>query len=293
MGAGQGDMTVSETLQLARKKTITNAWQLLQTAVELLEQEQYVIACFLAMTTIEEAGKLFVLQLAQGDVFKALGVQSGQPPQPNTKALDRFLRNHVEKALQAAAWSLYINTGADRRHGIHPVSKLHRTSGVILLARSGRWMNIRNACLYTDINLASNSTSSPSDFITREHAYYFICMGFEILAEQASSGFGNSFESSDSGTISFWQGFAAASMKLLEGEASTADISALVEQAASTYGSSVDTRDNDVSIQFQQDRIADLKRFMERWSSTVDIDQLDFLASPDPLQEEAASREAK
>ena len=47
------------------------------------------------------------------------------------------------------------------------------------------------------------------------------------------------------------------------------------------------------SVQFWQDRLKDLKRFMEQWSSTVNIDQLDFLANPGPLQEEAEKRESK
>ncbi|OFV68789.1 MAG: hypothetical protein SCAL_000465 [Candidatus Syntrophoarchaeum caldarius] len=32
---------------------------------------------------------------------------------------------------------------------------------------------------------------------------------------------------------------------------------------------------------------------MEQWSSTVDLDQLDFLANPEPLREEAEKRESK
>lgn len=239
---------VRGTLQLARRKTITNAWQLLQTAVKLFEQRQYAIACFLAMTTIEEIGKVFILRIAQRDEFETLSVIKLEPlPELNTKGLYKFLRNHLHKALKAAAVSLYINAGADRRHGVHPISGMHITSGVVLLVRSGRWMSIRNSCLYTDVNLAANSTLSPSDFITREHAYYFICMGFEVLGEQAEAGFGS----------------------ILEG------------------------RDAKKSVQFWQDRLKDLKRFMEQWSSTVNIDQLDFLANPGPLQEEAEKRESK
>ena len=187
------------------------------------------------------------LQLVQGDVFKELGVKLEPPPDLNTKELNKFLRNHLDKALEAAASSLYINAGADRRHGVHPISGIHCTSGVVLLARSGRWMSIRNSCLYTEVDFATNSTSSPNDFITREHAYYFICMGFEVLAEQAEAGFGSGLEG----------------------------------------------RDVSKSIQFWQDRLKDLKRFMEQWSSTVDLDQLDFLANPEPLREEAEKRESK
>ena len=237
--------TVRKTLRLSREKTIINAWQLLQTAIGLFEQDQYPIACFLAMTAIEEVGKLFILLMAQG--FKELDIQVEPPADLNERQLDKFLRNHLDKAVEAAAQSLFINAGAVRRHGVHPASGMHRIDGVVLLARSGRWMDIRNGCLYTDVNLVSKSTSSPSDFITREHAYYFICMGFEVLAERAESGF------------------------------------------CST------PLDHDMSkgIKFWQDRLRDLKIFMERWSSTVNLNQLDFLANPDPLRQEAEKREVK
>jgi AbiV family abortive infection protein len=238
---------IRRTLQLARKKIITNAWQLLRTAVKLFEQEQYAIACFLAMTTIEEVGKLFILQLIQGDVFKGLGIKLKPPPELNTKELNEFLRSHLDKALEAAASSLYINAGADRRHGVHPVSGIHHTSGVVLLARSGYWMNIRNSCLYTEVDFIANLTSSPNDVIIREHAYYFICMGFEVLAEQAEAGFGASLEGSDVSR----------------------------------------------SHQFWQDRLKDLERFMEQWSSTVNLDRLDFLANLELLRNEAEKCESK
>lgn len=234
-------------IQIARRKIITNAWQLLRTAIKLFKQQQYAIPCFLAMTTIEEIGKLFILQLAQGDVFKKFGVNLEPPPELNTKELNKFLRNHLDKALEAAASSLYINASADRRHGVHPISGIHRTSGVVLLARSGHWMSIRNSCLYTEVNFTANSTFSPRDFITREHAYYFICMGFEVLNENVEAGFGSSLEGVDVNK----------------------------------------------SNRFRQNRVKDLKRFMEQWSGTVDIDQLDFLANPKPLREEAEKYEGK
>ncbi len=281
------------TIQLARKKAIDNSWQLLQTAVGLFEREQYSTSCFLGMTTIEEVGKLPVLQLMQGDVFRVLGVPSEQLPLLDPRQLDKFIRSHLEKALQAAARSLYINAGADQRHGVHPTSRLHRTSGVVLLARSGQWMNIRNACLYTDIDLTSASTTSPADRITREHAYYFISMAFEVLAEQASSGFGNSFESADPETMKFWQDCLADLERLVDGKSGTIPNQPPLEQRLLTYSSSVDTREMDTSMRFRNDRIDDLERFMKRWSSTVCLDRLDFLANPEPLRRLADDRENK
>lgn len=241
---------ISEIIRLARQKTITNAWELLQTAVGLFENNQYSTACFLSMTSIEEIGKLFILQLAQGDIFRGLsklGFEEDLPKELDSKKLDKFLKNHLGKAVQAAATSLYINSGAVRRHGVDSQSKMIRTSGVVLLARSGRWMIVRNNCLYTDIDFEIKKTMSPTEYVSREHSYYFICMGFEVLAEQAEAGLGS----------------------ILEDQKVTS------------------------SIQFWQDRLQELEGFIERYSSTVDLDKLDFLANPKPLLEEADKREAK
>jgi AbiV family abortive infection protein len=276
-----------QTIKLARQKTIENAWQLLQNAVQLFEGKQYALACFLAMTTIEEIGKLFVLQFAQGDLLKIVNQSTIKPPKLDLRKLGRFLRSHLEKAIQAAAVSLYINAGADRRHGIHPISGMHRTSGVILLARSGRWMDIRNACLYTDLDLTASLASSPDDVIRREHAYYFICMAFEVLAEQSSSGFGNSFESSEPEITGFWQGLASDLAELIEGASSHADFRELLEEAIQNYPLVGDNNPINKSMQFWEDRLNDLSSFMKRWANTVDIDKLEFLANPEPLREEA------
>lgn len=191
---------VKETIRLARQKAITNSWQLLQTAIGLFENNQYAPSCFLAMTAIEEIGKLFVLQMVQGDIFGELGklgFEEDLPKELDSRKLDKFLRNHLDKAVHAAATSLFINSGADRRYGVDKNSKMIRTSGVVLLARSGHWMIVRNNCLYTDINFESKITISPSEFISREHSYYFICMGFEILAEQVEMALHNSSQATN------------------------------------------------------------------------------------------------
>ena len=241
---------LKDTIRLARQKSIINAWELLQTAIWLFENNRYSTACFLSMTAIEEIGKLFVLQMEQVDVFRwlrKLGIDDDLPSELDYKELRNFLRSHLEKAVQAAASSLVINSGADRRHGVNSKSNMIRTSGVMLLALSGRWMKVRNNCLYTDIDFTEKTTMSPKEIISREHSYYFICMGYEVLAEQAEAGLGSFLE----------------------------------DQYATS------------SIQFWQDRLQDLKGFMESYSNTVDLDKLDFLANPGPLLEEIKKREAK
>lgn len=282
-----------EAIRIAREKTLSNAWQLLQNAVHLFETKQYALSCFSAMTAIEESGKLFVLQIIQGDSMKILYEGIRVPPEPNISALQRFLRNHVEKAIQAAAMSLYINEGADRRHGINSESGMHRTSGVILLARSGKWMEVRNACLYTDLNLIDDVALAPKDVITPEHAYYFICMAFEVVAEQSSSGFGNSFESGDSETISFWQEFVTDLERLIEKRPSKDAIKQLLENASKKYPVADAAKTIGKSMQFWKERLNDLGKFMERWGNTVDIDKLEFLCNPEPLRGEAEKREMR
>lgn len=187
------DETLKNLIQEAREKTALSATDLLATAVRLFEEGIIPVSCFLAMTTIEEVGKLIVLRMAQGVRLQGYPGDVEPPQVLDEAALRNFTRNHLQKAVQAAAWSLFINSEADRRHGVHPSSQIHRTNGVILLARSRRWMTLRNACLYTDLDIASAKATSPTDVVTREHAYYFIAMAFEILAEQAEAGIGIPF----------------------------------------------------------------------------------------------------
>ena len=239
--------SVNKLLWEARHKTASNARDLLANAVSLFEQGITPVSCFLAMTCIEEVGKLLVFRMAQGFRLEGFPDEAEAPRVLNEQSLRNFARNHLQKAIQAAAWSLYINAGADRRQGVHPTSQMHRASGIILLARSRRWMNLRNACLYTDLDIPSVKTTAPSDVISREHAYYFICMAFEILAEQSEAGFGIPF----------------------------------IETSSKH------------AHQFREDCLRDLRQFMERWSNSVDIDKLDFLANPEVLQVEAEQIEAR
>lgn len=239
--------SVNKLLWEARHKTLSSAWDLLANAVRLFEQGITPLSCFLAMTCIEEVGKLIVLRMAQGLRLKGFPSEAEPPKTLNEKSLRRFTRDHLQKAVQAAACSLYINAAADRRQGVHPCSHIHRTSGIILLARSRRWMSLRNSCLYTDVDIQSAKTTSPFEVITRDHSYYMICMAFEVLSEQAEAGVGIPF---------------------------------------------IETPSKEAH-QFLNDRLRDLTQFMERWSTTVDVDKVDFLANPEALRQEADAIEAR
>ena len=185
----------------SRLKTIQNAEELLKDAIVLFNKGKYQRASFNAMTCIEELGKLWILRMAgfhnKTDFEKIIRT-----------SLFNMLRNHTEKALQLAASTFYINSGADRRQGTDPKSKTVRTSGIILLVRSKKWMDWRNACVYTDVDVDKKKSFSPKEVITKEVSYYFTCMAFEALAENGESGYGSELDgfgmTSEKG-IKFWQ----------------------------------------------------------------------------------------
>lgn len=232
---------LKSVIRQSRHKILDNCLSLLGESLQFFENDRYPRACFLAMTAIEEAGKLAVLRFVAHKRLELLGVRD--PSIIEGVKIVQYLRDHESKAREAAAWSLYINAGADRRHGIHPRSGMHRTSGVILLVRSGRWLKLRNACLYVDLDVAEPATTSPIDTVCKPHAYYMICMAHEIIAEQADA----AIEEQVGGDMAPW-------------------------------------------LDFEQARIKELRAFMERYASSVAVDDLNFLAEPDRLREEAAQR---
>ena len=163
-------------------RILENCADLIEEGSAKFREERFPRSCFLAMTAIEEAGKLSVLRLVARAELEQLGTS---PRELDVKGLCGFLRDHPKKARQAAAWSLHINAGADRRHGNHPVSGIHRTSGLILLVRSGQWMSIRNSCLYVNLQFRPPKIEYPRAEVSKGLAFYMTCMAYEVVADQA------------------------------------------------------------------------------------------------------------
>jgi len=176
------------SLRTWREKILENALFQLRVARGLFEKDAPPTACFLAMTAIEEAGKLPLLIVTTGWVREFIGPLV-EPTPAWVRRVQQYLRGHPEKARQAAVWSLMVNGAADDRHGRHPDSGIHRTSGVILLVRSGRWMMLRNRCLYVDLPADRSEVVGPREAISPAHAYYMICMAHEVVAQQAMAAF--------------------------------------------------------------------------------------------------------
>jgi AbiV family abortive infection protein len=159
------------------EKVYSNIRALIDDAVLLYKKSQFPRASFCAMTAIEETGKLWILSLQH------MKATTNGNYKPDSQKLTKILTDHTGKALQMAVHSLFINAGADRRHGMHPKSGIHRSTGVVLLARSGEWMEWRNKCCYVDVDFSTSKSEGCQDAIDKSIAYYFICMAYEGLAE--------------------------------------------------------------------------------------------------------------
>jgi hypothetical protein len=84
--------------------------------------------------------------------------------------------------------SLWNNDAAENRYGIGPTTKSCWTVGVKQLVDTGRWMDLRNACLYVDVPPGKSETVSPNEVVSNIHASYMICMGHEVVADLADAG---------------------------------------------------------------------------------------------------------
>lgn len=191
---------IIQLIDEARRETLTNARNQVSTAIDLFTADAYQISCFVAMTAIEEAGKVGLLQFVRGNQLM------GTPSKVNTKELRSILSDHQGKALRSAASAICVNERARRIYGTHPDCDLYLKDGLLLLARAGNeWMRIRGNCMYTDLGLHAKSLSVPSQSIDSNYAYYFICMAGEVVAEEAERGFGSWIEGRDpSRSIEFW-----------------------------------------------------------------------------------------
>lgn len=167
---------------IKKQKLLYNCDLLLCESIELYKSDHFPRSCFLAMTAIEEAGKIITLWLNPG-LFKG-------PPnysEMSMAEIGKFFRDHSGKAA-AATLTLSKNKEADRRYGIIPSTNLPWTLGVKELVDPRRWMDLRNSCLYVDVAPGKSEAISPQEAVLRDHASYMICMGHEVVADLADAG---------------------------------------------------------------------------------------------------------
>lgn len=168
--------------KINKQKLLHNCDSLLCESIELYKGNHFPRSCFLAMTAIEEAGKILNLWLNPG-FFKG-------PPDYSKMSqaeIKKFSRDHADKA-QKATLPLWKNEEANRRYGIIPGTEFYWTFGLKKLADNRRWMDLRNSCLYVDVTPGESETISPQEAVLNDHASYMICMGHEVVADLADAG---------------------------------------------------------------------------------------------------------
>jgi len=241
-----------------RKKVIQNAENILNESLSLYSAGFFQRSAFLAMTCIEECGKLWIIRLA-----------SQKPESVDLSKFNNDLHNHTTKTFNLAM-GFFINSAADRRQGKNPKNEMLRTSGIILLVRSGKWMQWRNSCLYTDISIKKKSCKIPDDVITKSEACYFIRMAFEGLIDNAYSGYNTGRE------------LFGITTKELE-EMSDSEIASMTKEFSNL---------NETAVSFYNEKLNDLENFISK-NEDVSLNEIDFLANPEKYQKLANELEKK
>lgn len=161
---------------------LSNCQMLLLESMALFKEMHFARSCFLAMTSIEEAGKFSYLWNHPGNNSWSHSNSKDGSYQCRTetnKEVTKFLADHHKKALEAVVLTLHKNEEANRRHGKDPRMGHFWTSGMREIIEHAGWMPLRNACLYVDLK----TTASPIRLVSQSHASYMICMGHEIVAD--------------------------------------------------------------------------------------------------------------
>jgi AbiV family abortive infection protein len=116
------------------------------------------LAAFLAITLIEEVGKVALLANAK---------LSGEL---NRKAF----RNHEAKYAYAVYTTLFVNSRTTRIYGPHE-------SRFAAWFRDGSLFKIRNSAIY--LEQRDHDLIVPADAVSREDAFLLVCIAGEVLAE--------------------------------------------------------------------------------------------------------------
>lgn len=242
----------------ARKKIFENANNILNESLQLYRAGFYQRAVFLAMTCMEECGKLWFVRS-----------ESLDPTSIEMSQFDQVLHDHTGKVFNLAM-GFFINATADRRQGKHPVSKMYITSGIMLLARSKKWMKWRNSCLYVDVSVKKKSCKTPVDMIGKPEACYFIRMAFEGLIANVSTAY-------ETGHDLF--GITSKDLSNMP----DSEIALLTKEFT-------ESEDKNHSVYF--DKETELEQFISE-NKDVDFNQIVFLKNPEQYQESIQKEEDK
>lgn len=162
-----------ELILKLRKATYINAKRLISDARLLCEKERFQSAAFLAITAIEECGKLHLA---------AIMTSKNNNDKLDNQLLN-WLRKHDKKQLNSFISALPKSNSGEK---ITPnISKLWE------LGADSKLMPIRNNCLYTDFDKTKEEVYSPHTSISKDDAFFFIETAYEILISQLDNAFGH------------------------------------------------------------------------------------------------------
>lgn len=170
-------MRIDKSLMITLRENIfANAKRLLFDAEILYENCSFPSSVFLAISSIEEIGKLYLMLIAhfenkKGELdFKKYFGRRGLFTNHDKKHLNSFMVA-VSKTPQGKKITKNISTLWE-------------------LVADGKLMTIRNNSLYLDIDLKKNILLIPQTQLCKKDAYFFIETAYEGLLSQLDSAYG-------------------------------------------------------------------------------------------------------
>lgn len=159
------------------KRVVVHAERLWDDSCGLFLQGRYPTALAIAITCLEEVGKIGVARFQL--VLEANARDRGaSPPQPiHVSRRKHPFYSHPQKLLLAAGAGALVNARLDRILG------LKRVVGFLDRVERGQIEPLRQSCLYSDVD--SQQLLLPYERIHKEDAEFFVVLAGELLAEVA------------------------------------------------------------------------------------------------------------
>lgn len=177
---GRSNSTMGRQVLSMRIRTkealLLNCDLLLRESIVLYRANCFPRSCFLAMTAIEEAGKL-LLWLSPPPLKGPSDFS-----QMSQDEVQKLFRDHPAKAAEATV-TLLNNAEASSRYAAIPGASSDWTSCLKKLIEAKCWMDLRNSCLYVDVSTETGESISPQETVCVDCASYMICMGHEVVAD--------------------------------------------------------------------------------------------------------------
>lgn len=154
---------------------VSHVEELWDAACTLFRAKCYCHSLFLAISVLEETGKVGVARFQM--VLRHVARNEGRAVQriSNIKRRGNPFYSHPEKHLLVAGAGAIVNSRLDRILG------LDRVSEFLADVRSGAVERLRQSALYAD--LGANGPILPRDLVSDEKARFYLILAGELMAE--------------------------------------------------------------------------------------------------------------